>query len=145
MHSWFILPLHEKLKFINIFFKIFTKTHHDFWRLFNFISSPGTAFNTEVLDEVIIEVKLEFVLFVLAYVFVCHRPKLHFKNWRIKIPLMSREFGHNQLILSMIDYCLLISIIIYSRCWFLFSHCRLLCSSRSKCFSTRYITIAYCF
>ena len=73
---------HEKLKFINMYIYIlkFTKTHHDFWRLFNFISSPGTTFNTEVLDEVIIEVKLDFVLFVLAYVFVCHRPQLHFKN-----------------------------------------------------------------
>ena len=67
--------LQEKLKFIQMFFFLNTKTHNDFWRLFNFILSPGTIFNAELLDQVTIELKMDFVLLVLAYDFVYHMPQ----------------------------------------------------------------------
>ena len=55
-----------------------------FWRLFNFILSPGTIFNAELLDLVTIEMKMDFVLLlVLAYDFcISHylMPQLHFRN-----------------------------------------------------------------
>ena len=51
-----------------------------FWRHFNFILNPGTIFNAELLDQVTIEPKMDFVLLVLAYDFVYHMPQLHSRN-----------------------------------------------------------------
>ena len=91
-----------------------------FWRLFNFILCPGTIFNAELLEHVTSETKMDFVLLVLTYDFVYHMPELHLRNWRIKISFLIFEFHltvmacwlwHNYLVFSMIDYCLLISII----------------------------------
>ena len=83
MDAFVIHPtLQEKLKFIQMFFFFFlnTKTHNDFWRLFNFILSPGTTFNAEVLDQVTIDFKRNFVVLVIANEFVHHIPQLHFQN-----------------------------------------------------------------
>ena len=91
-----------------------------FWSLFNFILSPGTIFKAELLDHITTETKMDFVLVVLTYDFVYHMPELHFRNCRIKISFLIFEFHltlmacwlwHNFLVFSMIDYCLLISII----------------------------------
>ena len=82
MDAFVIHPtLQEKLKFIQIFFfKKNTKTHNDFWRLFNFILSPRTTFNAELLDQVTIDFKRNFVVLVTANEFVHHMPQLHFQN-----------------------------------------------------------------
>ena len=51
-----------------------------FWRHFNFILSPGTIFNAELLYHVTTEMKMDFVLLVLTYDFVYHMLELHFRN-----------------------------------------------------------------
>ena len=63
-----------------------------FWRLFNFILSPGTIFKAELLDHVTTETKMDFVLVVLTYDFVYHMPELHFRNCRIKISFLYLNF-----------------------------------------------------
>ena len=82
MDAFVIHPtLQEKLKYIQMFFfkKKILKLNY-FWRLFNFILSPGTTFNAELLDQVTIDSKRNFVVLVIANEFVHHMPQLHFQN-----------------------------------------------------------------
>ena len=73
--------LQEKLKYIQMFFFFKKKLKLNyFWRLFNFILSPGTTFNAELLDQVTIDFKRNFVVLVIANEFVHHMPQLHFQN-----------------------------------------------------------------
>ena len=63
-----------------------------FWRLFNFILSPGTIFKAELLDHVTTETKMDFVLVVLTYDFVYHMPELQFRTEGLKYHFLYLNF-----------------------------------------------------
>ena len=56
------------------------------------LMQSSLTFNAELLDQVTIDFKRNFVVLVIANEFVHHMPQLHFQNWRIRIPLLVVAF-----------------------------------------------------